>query len=183
VLTIPNLVSLIRLLMIPVFLWLLIGRDNAAGAGWLLLAIGGTDWVDGYLARRLDQVSEFGKLLDPVADRLAVATAVIAGWATGVLPEWFAALLVIREALIGLGALALAIKAKTKLDVRKLGKLATFLLYGAIPAFYVSAGGFLPSLFEPAAWIAGVVGLILYYWVGGQYVLDVKHTLTTPEAG
>lgn len=177
-LTVPNLVSLIRLSMIPLFLWLLIGKDNPAAAGWLLLAIGGTDWVDGYLARRLDQVSEIGKFLDPLADRIAVATAVIAGWATDVLPVWFAALLVLRESLIGVGALILAARTRGKLEVRYIGKLATFLLYGAIPAFYVSAGDFFPAVFEPVAWTTGLVGLALYYWVGGMYALDIKRALS-----
>ncbi len=181
VLTVPNLVSFIRLLMIPLFLWLLIGKDNPAAAGWLLLTIGGTDWVDGYLARRLNQVSEIGKFLDPLADRIAVATAVIAGWATGVLPSWFAAALIVREGLIGFGALVLALRLRAKLEVRYLGKLATFLLYGAIPAFYVSAGDFLPEVFEPVAWVTGVVGLALYYWVGGMYALDIKQALARSE--
>lgn len=182
-LTIPNLVSVIRLCMIPVFLWLLVGKDNAAGAGWLLLAIGGTDWIDGYLARRLNQVSEVGKVLDPLADRIAVATAVIAGWATGVLNPWFAGLLIVREAIIGIGALFLVARTRGKLAVRYLGKLATFLLYGAISAFYLTAGDFLPDLFGPVAWITGVSGLVLYYWVGGQYALDIKDALTAHEAG
>ncbi|MBT8239596.1 MAG: CDP-alcohol phosphatidyltransferase family protein [Acidimicrobiia bacterium] len=182
-LTVPNLVSFIRLLMIPLFLWLLIAEDQPAAAGWLLLGIGGTDWVDGYLARRLDQVTELGKFLDPLADRIAVATAVIAGWATGVLNPWFAGLLVAREALIGVGAIALAIRVRSKLAVRYLGKLATFLLYGSIPAFYVAAGDFLPGLWEPLAWISGIAGLGLYYWVGVQYVLDIREALATQEPG
>ncbi len=164
--------------MIPLFLWLLVGLDQPAAAGWLLLAIGGTDWVDGYLARRLDQVSEIGKFLDPLADRIAVAVAVVAGWATGVLPPWFAAALIVREGLIGIGALVLAVRMRAKLDVRYLGKLATFLLYGAIPAFYVSAGDFFPAVFEPVAWTTGLVGLALYYWVGGMYALDIKRALS-----
>jgi len=180
---VPNLVSFIRLLMIPLFLWLLVAEDQPAAAGWLLLVIGGTDWVDGYLARRLNQVSEIGKFLDPLADRIAVATAVIAGWATGVLNPWFAGLLIVREALIGIGALALAIRARSKLAVRFLGKLATFLLYGAIPAFYVATGDFLPGLWEPLAWISGIAGLTLYYWVGVQYARDIKEALAKQEPG
>jgi cardiolipin synthase len=176
-------VSIIRLLMIPVFLWLLIGRDNPAAAGWLLLTIGWTDWIDGYLARRLSQVSEVGKFLDPLADRIAVATAVIAGWTTGVLPSSFAALLIIRESVIAVGALVLALRTKGKLEVRYLGKLATFLLYGAIPAFYVAAGDVLPGFFEPLAWVTGVVGLILYYWVGVLYAIDIRRALATSRPG
>src|SRR3990170_1996419 len=86
VLTVPNLFPLARLLCLPLFLYLLFGRDNRAGAAWLLGGLGATDWVDGYLARRFGQVSELGKMLDPTADRLAVAAAVIAGWVSGALP-------------------------------------------------------------------------------------------------
>ena len=71
--TLPNAISVIRIGMVPVFVWLLLGSDSPAAAGWLLAVIGGTDWIDGFLARRLDQVSEIGKFLDPAADRLAVA--------------------------------------------------------------------------------------------------------------
>src|SRR4029450_2772640 len=70
VLTLPNLITLARLACLPVFLWLLFGQENRAGAAALLAILGITDWVDGYLARHLNQVSELGKILDPVADRL-----------------------------------------------------------------------------------------------------------------
>ena len=86
-LTIPNLISVIRLGLIPVFLWLLLARDNPFAAGWLLGGIAATDWVDGYLARRLDQVSEVGKFLDPLADRIAIIAAVIGGLISGYLPS------------------------------------------------------------------------------------------------
>ena len=85
-LTLPNLISLIRLALVPVFLWLVIGADEPVWGGLLLGIIGSTDWIDGYLARRLNQVSEVGKILDPLADRIAVAAGVIAGLVTGYLP-------------------------------------------------------------------------------------------------
>ena len=168
-LTIPNLISLIRLGLIPVFLWLLFGRDNPFAAGWLLGLIGSTDWIDGYLARRLNQVSEVGKFLDPLADRLAVVTAVVGGLITGDLPAWFAWALIVREVLIGVGAVVVALKGHTKLDVRNIGKLATLLLYSAVAWFFVSAEW---AWTEVIAWGAGVPGLILYYIVGFQYAGD-----------
>ena len=103
VVTIPNAVSLVRLLLIPLFIWLVL-IEQTAWAGVLLGFIGATDWVDGYLARRLDQVSEVGKMLDPIADRLAVAVAVILGLLVGVLPAWFAWAIIIREVVIGIGS-------------------------------------------------------------------------------
>jgi cardiolipin synthase len=169
VLTIPNLISLIRLGLIPVFLWLLLGRDDPFAAGWLLGAIAGTDWVDGYLARRLDQVSEVGKFLDPLADRVAIVAAVVGGLISGYLPSGFAWALIVREVLIGLGAIYVAVGGHTKLAVRKMGKLATLLVYAAVAWFFVGTEW---GWVRAAAWIAGVPGLILYYAVGFQYLGD-----------
>lgn len=174
VLTVPNLVSLIRLFLIPVFVWLLFGRDDAFAAGWLFGFIGSTDWVDGYLARRLNQISEVGKLLDPLADRLAVVVAVVGGLISGVLPAWFAWALIIREGLIGIGALVVALRGHTKLAVRQMGKLATLLLYTAIGWFFVGSEW---SWGLVIAWLAGVPGLVLYYIVGVLYASDAVHAI------
>lgn len=179
-LTIPNLVSLIRLALVPVFLWVLIGRDNPAGAGWLLGLIGATDWIDGYLARKLDQVSNVGEFLDPLADRIAVAAAVVAGLIEGVLPSWFAWAIIVREVLIGGGALVVGLKAGAKLQVRRLGKLATMLLYIAVAAFYVGRG----SDFDPLIWTGyslGLPGLVAYYVVGWQYMRDARSVIAGGE--
>jgi len=150
ILTIPNVISAVRIATIPLFLWLLLGADRPAAAGWTLLAIGGTDWVDGYLARRLDQVSELGKVLDPVADRLAIVAAVIGGWIGGVIPWWVALLLMTREAAVAL--------------------MAAYLQWAA---FYVYAGTD-AAFFAWLAWVNIAVGLILYYVAAAQYVGDVK---------
>ncbi len=181
--TIPNLVSVVRLLAVPAFLWLLLAEDNPAAAGILLLAVGVTDWVDGYLARVLDQVSEVGKFLDPLADRLAVAAALIGGWIAGVVPALLAGALLLREGLVALGALTLGVAARAKLPVRYLGKLATFLLYGAIPSFYLAAAGVAPGFFEAAGWVAGVIGTVLYYVVGWQYGWDLVDALRRTREG
>jgi cardiolipin synthase len=172
VLTIPNLVSAVRLALIPLFLWLLFGDDNPLAAGLLLGGIGGTDWVDGYLARRLNQVSELGKVLDPVADRLAITAAVIGGWVAGVLPWPLALALVVRESVIAVGALVAAWRWQARVEVRYLGKVATFALYSAIGSFYVYAG-FDHAFFFWWGWAVGVAGLVLYYAVGFQYFADV----------
>ncbi len=170
VLTLPNLISVIRLGLIPI-LWWWMATDHVAAAGWLLGVIGATDWIDGYLARRLNQVSEVGKFLDPLADRIAVAVAVIGGLVFDILPAWFAWAIILREGVIGLGALVIVARARAKLDVRWLGKLATALLYFSIASFFVGKGT--PS--DPLiwlAWTAGIPGLILYYVVGVQYLQD-----------
>ncbi len=178
-LTIPNLISLIRLGLIPVFLWLLVGRDDPLWAGILLAVIGATDWVDGYLARKLDQVSEVGKFLDPLADRIAVVVAVIAGLTTGHIPAWFAWALIIREGAIALGAGYVALRGHTTIAVRDMGKLATLLLYGAVAWFFMGAE-WSPGLV--IAWVTGVPGLILYYIVAGQYAGDAISAIRSRAA-
>src|SRR5262245_35610056 len=106
-LTIPNLITLLRLLCLPLFLYLLFGLDNRLAAGWLLAGLGATDWVDGYLARRLGQVSEFGKKFDPTVDRLLFIVAIIAIIIDGAAPAWFCWAVLIRELLVG-GAVVIA---------------------------------------------------------------------------
>jgi cardiolipin synthase len=174
VLTIPNLVSSARLAAIPYFWWVTLARNDIPQAAVLIFVIGGTDWVDGYLARRLDQVSEFGKLLDPLADRLMIFSALLAGLIAGVLPAVIAVPLLVREALVAVGAAVLARMGGGRLDVRYMGKVATFLVYGAIPSFYFEAAGVAPNVFGPGGWIAGSIGLILYYWVGFEYIGDIR---------
>lgn len=177
--TIPNLISAIRIALVPVFLWLLIGLEEPAAAGWLFAFIAATDWVDGYLARRLGQVSKVGEFLDPLADRLAVVAALIGGLITGDLPRWFAALVLAREVAIGFGALYLGLRSKAKLEVRWIGKLATALVYTSITWFFVAAGWDW-DLLEVAAWVTGIPGLILYYVTLVQYLGDVKRTVAAP---
>ncbi|GMQ93886.1 MAG: CDP-alcohol phosphatidyltransferase family protein [Acidimicrobiia bacterium] len=173
---VPNSISLIRLALIPVFIWMVFGAKEYGWAGILLGVIGATDWIDGFAARRLNQVTELGKFLDPLADRLAVIAAVIAGLVTGVLPAWFAVALIVREVIIGIGALYGWMNGVTKLDVRILGKGATLALYVSITAFYIAAG----FDTDPALWIAyasGIPGLIMYYWVAVQYFGDMTKAI------
>ncbi len=180
VFTLPNLISMVRLALIPV-LWWLMASDRAAAAGWLLGVIGGTDWIDGYLARRLNQVSEVGKFLDPLADRIAVATAVIGGLVFDILPEWFAWAIILREGVIGLGALVIGLRARPKLAVRQLGKVSTALLYASVALFFVGRGTSVDPLIW-LAWALGIPGLILYYIVGVQYFGDALRVVRNPDS-
>ena len=179
VVTIPNVVSLIRLLLIPVFVWLVL-IDETAWAGILLGFIGATDWIDGYLARRLDQVSEVGKMLDPIADRLAVAVAVVLGLIVGVLPPWFAWAIIIREVIISIGALYGWMNGVRRIDVRWLGKAATLLLYFAVTWFYLADGLNLRWLWWGSIAL-GVPGLVSYYVVAFAYLGDMRAAVA--EAG
>jgi cardiolipin synthase len=176
-LTVPNLVSGLRVLAVPYFWYVLLGQESVGLAAALIFIIGGTVWIDGYLARRLNQISEVGKFLDPLADRLMIASALVGGLIAGVLPALIAWGLIAREGLVGAGTVMLASRGLGRLEVLWLGKLATFLLYGALPSFYFTAAGILPWLFGPPAWISGVMGLLLYWYVGFQYAGEVRRRL------
>ncbi|MGC2241626.1 MAG: CDP-alcohol phosphatidyltransferase family protein [Acidimicrobiia bacterium] len=182
ILTIPNVVSFVRLLGIPVFWWALLADDNVALAAWLVFFIGWTDWIDGYLARRLDQVSDLGKALDPIADRLLIASALVGGLIAGVLPVWFAWGTIAREVLVGLLAITLAARGGGTIAVRYVGKVATFLLYGAIPAFYLAEANVLEALMRPLAWVTGIAGLILYWYVAVLYIGDSRAKIAQLES-
>lgn len=179
VFTIPNLVSFSRLAAVPYFWWVTLVVEDIPQAALLIFVIGSTDWIDGYLARRLDQITELGKFLDPLADRLMIASALVAGLIAGVVPTVIGVPLLVREALVAAGAAYLAARGGGKLAVRDLGKTATFLLYGAIPAFYLTAADVAPDFFGPPAWIAGSIGLLLYYVVAGHYARDIRAILAS----
>lgn len=179
-LTLPNVISVIRIALVPVFLWLLVVEEEPIAAGLLLGFIGATDWIDGYLARRLGQVSKAGEFLDPMADRLAVAAALIAGLATDTLPAWFGWALLIREVAVGIGAVYLGLFARAKLEVRRIGKLATLLVYAGVAWMLIGYGGDV-AWAEWLGWITGVPGLILYYYVAFQYLGDARAVLAARE--
>jgi len=179
ILTIPNLVTFVRLLGVGVFWWVLLVEENIGLAAGLIFVIGWTDWIDGYLARKLDQVSRRGTALDPIADRLMIASAVIGGMIVDppVVPLVIGLGLIARELLMGAVALILFSKGGGTLEVRYLGKVATFILYGAIPLFYLAAIDFLGVVTALLAWVLGVVGLVMYWYVTFQYVGDARKVL------
>lgn len=177
-LTVPNLVSVIRLCCIPLFLWLLFVQDNRAAAGWLLGGLGATDWVDGWIARRFNQVSELGKVLDPAADRLLFIVCVGAMIIDGSVPPVFAWLVVIREAALGAVLVALTLLGMQRFDVTFWGKLATFLLMFAFPGFLIGASDFPGNdWFQAGAWLLGIPGLILSYYSAITYIPMIRLNL------
>lgn len=178
ILTIPNVISFIRLAAIPLFWWLLLAEENVSAAAVLFAVIASTDWLDGYLARRLGQVSKLGKSLDPVADRLMIASAVIAGMIAGVVPTVIGITIIAREIYMAIVTFVVMARKGGVLDVRWLGKLATFLVYGSIGSFYLAAIDFLPLLARPVAWVTGVAGVILYWVTALQYTGDAR-TMTS----
>lgn len=175
-LTAPNLFTLLRLCCLPLFLYLLFGRDNPAGAAWLLGGLGATDWVDGWMARRFNQVSEFGKVFDPTVDRVLFIVALTAIIVDDAAPRWFCIAVLAREVLVGLMmALATLVWHMKRFDVTYLGKLATFLLMFAIPGFMLGWSDFpLHTLFLIGAWLLGIPGLVISYYTAVLYVPKVR---------
>lgn len=170
--TIPNLISIIRLALVPYFLYLLLGADEPIQAGLLLAALGASDWVDGYIARHFDQGSNFGKVLDPVADRLLFFVGVGAIIVYGGAPLWFSVVVLAREVFVSLAVLALAALGAKRIDVTWYGKAGTFCLMFAFPLFLAGSDPDLvgADLFTIAAWGFGLPGLALSYYAAVLYV-------------
>lgn len=183
--TIPNLFTLLRLLCLPLFLYLLFGRDNPAGAAWLLGALGATDWVDGYLARRLGQVSEFGKKFDPTVDRLLFIVALVAIIADGAAPVWFCVAVLARELLVGATIVVATVWfGMARFDVSWWGKLATFLLMFAIPGFMLGSSDFAGHTgFQIASWLLGIPGLVISWVTAVAYVPKIRDGIVAGRAG
>jgi cardiolipin synthase len=176
--TVPNAITLVRLACIPLFLWLLFGAHRQSDAAVLLAVLGATDWVDGFVARRYGQVSTFGKVLDPVADRVLVVTAVIAIMIYGAVPVWFGVATLAREVAVSGAVLLLASLGATRIDVLWVGKAGTFALMFSYPAFLLgdgSAGWQVPI--RAIAWFTGVVGLTLAWFAAWSYVPVARRAL------
>jgi cardiolipin synthase len=184
IVTIPNALSLFRLACIPIFLWLLFGRDDRAAAAYLLAGLGATDWVDGYIARRFDQVSELGKVLDPVADRLLLLVGVVGITIDGSAPLVVAVLTLFREGVVAVVGLTLAALGAKRIDVTWAGKAGTFGLLFAWPLFLVSASdvGFADAA-RVAAWVFAVPGLAYSYISAAGYVPLAREALRAGRVG
>jgi cardiolipin synthase len=178
ILTLPNLITLIRLSCLPLFLWLLFGAEDRAAAAWLLAALGATDWVDGYLARHMHQVSDVGKVLDPVADRLLFFVGGGAILIDGAVPTWFAVTVLVRELLVGGATLALAALGARRIDVTWFGKAGTFFLMMAFPLFLGAESDISwADTAEVLAWLTGIPGLVLSLYSAVLYVPLARRAL------
>ena len=182
--TVPNAISVGRLACIPLFLWLLFGQDDRWGAALLLGALGATDWIDGFIARRFDQVSELGKILDPTADRLMFLVAVFSMIIDESVPLWFAVLTLLREGVISIVALVLGALGARRIDVTWWGKTSTFGLMFAFPLFLVAyADVSWSTLAEVLAYGIGVPSLILHYYAAWGYIPIARAALTEGRSG
>ncbi|GAB1640989.1 CDP-alcohol phosphatidyltransferase family protein [Krasilnikovia sp. MM14-A1259] len=161
--TIPNVISFVRLLGVPLFLYLLLG-PHADVAALIVLALGGTtDWVDGYVARRTGSVSRLGELLDPFADRLYILATLIGFTIREVVPWWLTVALLAREAVLGVALLVLRRHGYGPPPVHYVGKTGTFVLLAAFPVLLLVHA--VPS----TATVAGPIGWGLAWWALGLY--------------
>ncbi|WP_084634898.1 CDP-alcohol phosphatidyltransferase family protein [Propionicicella superfundia] len=185
VVTVPNLLSAVRLLGVPLFVWLLLGprADLLAVA---VLAVGGiTDWLDGFLARRWNQRSRVGQVLDPIADRLYILATLLCLAIRGVIPWWLVVLLVLRDIMLVAMVPLLRTRGYTSLPVHFIGKWATFCLLYAFPLILLgSVPGPAGTVARVAGWAFALWGAGLYWWAGLLYVgqtLSLLRSTRRPE--
>lgn len=171
ILTVPNLITCIRLACLPLYLYLLFGRENRAAAAVLLGLLGATDWVDGYVARHFHQVSNVGKVLDPVADRLLFFVGIGAILVDGAAPFWFSVLVLAREIVISIAVLAIAALGGRRIDVTWWGKAGTFCLMFAFPFFLAGASTVgVADLCTLIGWGFGIPGIAFSYYAAFLYI-------------
>lgn len=181
--TLPNALSALRLALVPVFLWLVLGPEEDGWALALLMFSGVTDWLDGWLARRLDQYSVVGQILDPVADRLYILAVVLGLALRDVIPWWLAISLPLRDLLMWGLVPILRTRGYSSLPVHFLGKAATFNLLYAFPLLLLGDGeGVVASLAQVFGWAFAFWGVGLYWWAGVLYAWQVRTlVVTTPR--
>ncbi|MFC5177075.1 CDP-alcohol phosphatidyltransferase family protein [Nocardioides taihuensis] len=181
--TVPNLISLARLAGVPLFLWLVLGPEADGWALVVLLLSGVTDYLDGYLARRLHQTSSLGQVLDPVADRLYILAVVIGLALRDIIPWWVAVILPLRDLLLWGLVPILRTRGYSALPVHFLGKAATFNLLYAFPLLLLGDGtGVVATLADVFGWAFAIWGIGLYWWAGILYAWQVRKLVaTTPR--
>jgi cardiolipin synthase (CMP-forming) len=173
--TVPNALSIARLLGVPLFLWLLLGPQADIAALVVLALSGISDYLDGKIARALGQTSRLGVLLDPAADRLYILATLAAFAVRDIVPWWLAVVLVGRDVVLGLCLPVLRRHGYGPLQVHYLGKAATFCLLYAFPFLLLAqiVGGTAAQVIQPIAWAFTIWGTALYLWSGALYVWQV----------
>ncbi|NGO71038.1 CDP-alcohol phosphatidyltransferase family protein [Streptomyces boncukensis] len=188
VLTIPNILSMARLVGVPVFLWLILWPvfDGPNADGWALVVLafsGVSDYLDGKLARRWNQISSLGRILDPAADRLYILSTLVGLTWREILPLWLTAVLLAREALLLVMVWVLDRHGYAPPQVNFLGKAATFNLMYAFPLLLLSDGsGWVASLAAIFGWAFAGWGTALYWWAGVLYVVQVRRLIRADAA-
>ncbi len=187
VFTIPNLISLARLAGVPVFLWLVLGVQTQAGDWWavgLLMAAGLSDWLDGKIARALNQQSRLGEILDPAADRLYIVSTIIALAIRAIIGWWLVAILAARELMLGVVLLVLRRHGYGPLHVSFVGKAATLNLLYAFPLLFLgSHQTSYAGVARVFGWAFALWGTALYWWAAALYVEQARRLLASDRAG
>ena len=185
----PNLVTALRLACTPLFVWILFGTTHRALAAWFLGLLGGTDWIDGWLARRLHQTSNIGKIIDPSADRILVMTGLVSVAIAGGVPWWYAGATLVRELLVSVLTVALAALGAARIDVLWWGKVSTFMLMASYPLFLLTSNShhvaltFWQEWLRRGTWGLGGVGLALAWVVFFSYIPSAKRALVQGRGG
>jgi cardiolipin synthase len=187
VLTIPNVITVVRLALVPVFLWLLWGKDEPIAAALLLAFLGTTDWVDGYIARPFDQGSELGKILDPTADRVLLVAAAVAllveDMPVGVtIVIW---IVLVREVLVAAVTIALALAGARRIDVVWAGKAGTLAIMFALPLFLWADAideDALRVFISFAAWCFAIAGIGLGWYAAWKYIPAAREAVREGRA-
>lgn len=179
--TVPNLLSIARLAGVPLFLWLLLGPEEDGWALAVLVVAGISDWADGKIARWLNQTSKLGAMLDPAADRLYTLATVIAFVLRDIVPWWIAAVLVLRDVLVGVCLWVLRRAGFGPPEVTYIGKAATFNLMYAMPLLLLAQGGSdAATIVRPFAYAFAIWGGVLFVWSGLLYVVQTRLALRAP---
>ena len=170
--------SVLRLCVVPVFVWLLFAKDNRYGAAAVLAGLGATDWIDGYIARRFNQGSTLGKVIDPVADRVLLVVGVGSIIIDHSVPFWIGMAVVIRELIVSLAVVVLAALGAKRIDVQWVGKAGTMGSMLAFPLFLVSySNASWHAQAKVLAWICVVPALFFSYYAAATYIPIARSAL------
>lgn len=178
VVTIPNAITVVRLGLLPVYVSLMADHRVVAGS-FFFGALAFTDWIDGYIARRFNQVSEFGKVIDPVADRLVFFVGISTAMYYGFFPVWFGVVILVREVSIALVMVLGTLLGMERFAVTRLGKWATFALLCAVPWITIGAAGGVWVSFEILGWLVGLPGIVASYLAFFRYLPIVRANMSS----
>jgi cardiolipin synthase len=181
--TLPNLITMVRLLMLPVFVVMLLVNEQRAGAALLLGVLGMTDWVDGWVARTFNQTSQFGMVFDPFVDRALFVVGTGSVLLDGGVPLWFCASILFREVFVGLMMLVGTMFGMKRFAVSIWGKRYTFLLMTSVPLLLLGASSHITAdAAWVGGWVLGIPGLIMSYIVGVLYIPVVLQNVRAGRA-
>ncbi len=182
ILTLPNLITLIRILLIPVFVYVSWSRNRLIWGGFLLGLIGATDWIDGYLARKLNQTSTVGKIIDPSADRVLLIAAGIVSFHENLIPTWLLIVIFAREIAVSSVVGTVAVKFKKRLDVVYYGKAGTLLMMFGFPFFVFAGANTAYAIdFKVAGYFFMLPGLAILFLALASYGRKLLSLRTSPQ--